>query len=105
MALETTVKLGVNVFLSLIAVVTILRLLPYHASQEARMQELSVALRTAETRFNRVQTNFGQYFDPNQSRFIMQQQTNRIDPSQRQIILQPPSKLESAKKSTNSDKQ
>ena len=94
LALETTVKLGVNVVLSLVAIVAIAKLLPYRASQEARMQELNVALRTAETRFDRVQTNFGQYFDPTQARFIMQQQTNRIDPSQRQVIWQQTPRVE-----------
>jgi hypothetical protein len=97
MAMEATVKIGVNVLLSLVAIVTLAKLLPYRSNQESRLQELNAAVKTADDRFSRVKNSFLFYFDPNQTRFLMQQQTNRIEPSQRQVILQESPKGEATK--------
>jgi hypothetical protein len=91
-AIETSVKLGVNVLLSMVAIVALTKLLSYKMTQEAKLQELDVAVRTTNDRVQIVKSNFKQYFDSNQARSLMQQQTNRIDPSQRQIIWKPPGK-------------
>ncbi|WP_421657099.1 hypothetical protein [Leptothermofonsia sp. ETS-13] len=89
-AVETGIKLAVNVLLSAVAISALVRLLPYRAAQESKLKELSVAVESTNKRVSQVQANFRQYFDPTQARALMQQTTNRIDPSQRQIILQPP---------------
>lgn len=96
MAIEAGVKLTVNVVLSVVAVVALVKLLPYRAVQQSKLQELDVAVQTTKSRVNQVQASFKQYFDPSQSRTLMQQTGNRIDPNQRQIILQPPAQGQSA---------
>jgi len=93
-AVEATIKLSVNVLLSVVAVAALTKLLSYKVTQEAKMQELNVAVSSATDRVHRVESNFRQYFDASQSKILMQQQTNRIDPSQRQIIWHLPGKNE-----------
>lgn len=90
LAFETTVKLAVNVVLSTAALTAVSQLLPYRTSQEAKLQEVQVAVESAGERFQKSQSRFSRYFDPYQARAIMQEQTNRIDPERRQIILQGP---------------
>jgi len=86
--IEVGVKLTVNLLVSAVAVATVAQLLPYRSSQEARLQELQVAVKSTGERVQQVKSSFTQYFDPAQSKVIMEQQTNRIDPQQRQIVLQ-----------------
>ncbi len=93
-AVEATIKLSVNVLLSVVAVAALTKLLSYKVTQEAKMQELNVAVSSATDRVHRVESNFRQYFDASQAKILMQQQTNRIDPSQRQIIWHLPGKNE-----------
>jgi hypothetical protein len=93
-AIETSVKLAVNVLLSVVAIVALTKLLSYKVTQEAKLQELDVAVRATNDRVRTVKSNFKQYFDSSQARSLMQQQTNRIDPTQRQIIWKSPGKDE-----------
>lgn len=87
---ETTAKLAVNVVLSVAAVVTLAHLLPYKSAQEVKLQELNAAVKTTGDRVQRVQSKFSYYFDPNQARESMQELTDRIDPSRRQIVWKEP---------------
>jgi hypothetical protein len=90
-AVETSVKLAINVLISVVAIVALVKLLPYKSDQESKLKELDVAVKTTGDRVSRVQANFKQYFDPSQTRALMQHSTNRIDPSQRQIVILQPS--------------
>jgi len=85
-AYETAAKLAVNVVLSVAAVMTLAHLIPYRSAQEVKLQELNAAVQTTGDRVQRVQSKFGYYFDPSQARESMQELTDRIDPSRRQII-------------------
>jgi hypothetical protein len=85
-AYETAAKLAVNVVLSVAAVVTLAHLLPYRSAQTVKLQELNAAVKTTGDRVERVQSKFSYYFDPGQARESMQELTDRIDPSRRQIV-------------------
>lgn len=87
---EATVKLTVNLALSSVAIVTLVQLLPYRTSQEAKLQELHVAVQSSTVRLQKSKRQFTRYFDPYQARAIMQEQSNRLDAQQRQIIWQEP---------------
>ncbi len=87
---ETAAKLAVNMVLSAAAIVTLAHLLPYRSAQEGKLQELNAAVKTQGDRVQRVQSKFSYYFDPNQARESMQELTDRIDPSRRQIIWKDP---------------
>ncbi len=90
-AIETALKLTVNLGLSGVAIAALVQLIPHEVSQIARLQELQVASKTSTERLRTVQTNFQHYFDPYQSRSIMAEQTNRVDPKEKTIVLQRPS--------------
>jgi hypothetical protein len=90
-ALETTVKLTMNLGLSAVALSALVHLIPHQFSQHARLQELQVASKVSNDRLRNVENNFQHYFDPYQSRAIMAEQTNRVDPKEKTIVLQRPS--------------
>lgn len=85
-ALEIIVMLAVNALLSVTAVVALVQLIPYQRSQQAKLQEMQSQVEVAQERVNRVKQQFNRNFDPQQARQIMQEQTNRIDPKQRQVV-------------------
>lgn len=87
MALETTAKLTVNVILSAAAVAGLLKLLPYQLSQQEKLQEVQTEVQQTEARVNRLRTDFNHYFDPQQAKSIMQEESNRVAPGQRRVIL------------------
>lgn len=88
MAYEASARLVVNVVMSCVAVAALLHLIPYRSSQDVRLQELQVAVKSTGERVQRVQSNFNYFFDPSQARSIMEQQSNRIDPLRRPVIWQ-----------------
>lgn len=85
-ALEIIVMLAVNALLSATAVVALVQLIPYQRSQQAKLQEIQSQVEVAQERVDQVQGQFNRNFDPQQARQIMQEQTNRIDPKQRQVV-------------------
>lgn len=88
MAYETSARLVVNVVMSCVAVSALVHLMPYRSSQDVRLQELQVAVKSTGERVQRVQSSFNYFFDPSQARSIMEQQSNRIDPLRRPVIWQ-----------------
>ena len=86
MALETTAKLTVNVVLCAAAVSGLVKLLPYYWSGQEKLREIQTEVKLTEGRVNRLQTDFNRYFDPQQAKSIMKEQSNRIDPEQRQVV-------------------
>ena len=87
MAVQTTVKLTVNVLLSAAAVSALVKLWPYYQSQQEKLKEIQTEVKLTEGRVNRLRTDFNRYFDPQQAKSIMQEQSNRVNPGQRPIIL------------------
>jgi ribonuclease D len=85
-AIETTAKLAVNVVLSSAAIAALVQLLPYHLSQQAKLGEIREEVKRTEKRVNRLSNNFSRYFDPQQAKSVMQEQSHRVDPSQRQVV-------------------
>jgi hypothetical protein len=83
---ETTFKLGVNITLSVAAASTLMRILPYQLSQQEKLQEIRAEVNVTEGRVNRLRDNFSHHFDPQQTKTIMQEQSNRVDPKQLQVV-------------------
>lgn len=86
MALETTAKIGVNIAISVTAISALVHLLPYHWSQQEKLRTIRTEVKLMETRVNTLQTEFNRNFDSGQSKRIMQEQGNRFDPNQRQLV-------------------
>jgi hypothetical protein len=87
MALETTVKIGANVVISVAAASALVQLLPYHWLQQDKLREIRTEVKFMEGRVNTLNTKFSQNFDPRENKTIMQQQSYRFDPNQRQVVI------------------
>lgn len=85
-AIETSIKLGVNLALSSVAIAALGQLVPYSLVQHSKLREIKAEVKATEGRVGHVKAEFSRYFDPRQAKVIMQEQTNRADPSQRQIV-------------------
>jgi cell division protein FtsB len=83
---EVAAKFAVNMVLTIAAIATLIKLVPYHVSQEQKLQELRAEVKATKDRVDQLQTDFNRYFDPSQTERIMQEQSNRINPNQIQII-------------------
>jgi hypothetical protein len=88
MALETTVKIGVNLVITAAAASALVQLLPSHWSQQEKLREIRTEVKQMEGRVNNLQADFSRNFDPRQAKSVMQQQGYRFDPSQRQVVWQ-----------------
>ncbi|MBD2123217.1 hypothetical protein [Trichocoleus sp. FACHB-262] len=86
LVMETTLKLAVNVTLSVAAVSTLMRILPYQLSQQEKLQEIRAEVNVTEGRVNRLRDDFSRHFDPQQTKALMQEQSNRVDPKQLQVV-------------------
>jgi hypothetical protein len=79
----------------------LVRLIPYNTSQQGKLRELRTEVADVEGRVHQLQADFNRHFDPQQAMSVMQEQSIRVDPKQRQVVWLPPS--ESANQSTNHD--
>lgn len=86
-ALETTAKLAINILFSAAAITALVQLLPYHKSVQVKLQEIDGEINVTQQRVDRLQKNFHDAFDPKQAKTIMQEQSYRVDPARRQIVL------------------
>lgn len=90
-AAEITVKLCVNLLLAIASAAALSRLIPHLQDQQAQLTQLETAVSTAEAETAQLQDDFGRYFDPSQASAVMQEQSGRESPLQRQIVWLDPS--------------
>lgn len=87
MALEITMKIGVNVAISAVAISALSHMLPYNWSQQEKLRAISTQISLVESRLNKLVPDFQQNFDPRQARDNMQKYGYRVDPSQRPVVI------------------
>ncbi len=87
LALEISTKIIINSSFSLIAVVALNKLLPFHASQQEKLSVIKQEVKTTEARVEKLRENFAGNFDPRQTKRVMQKNSHRVDPSQRPVFL------------------
>jgi len=87
MALETTVKIGVNFAISAAAVSALTQLLPHHWSGQEKLRQVRTEVKTAQERVNTLRAEFSNTFDSRQANSIMQQHGNRIPHNYKRIVL------------------
>ncbi|MGF1480921.1 MAG: hypothetical protein ACFB4I_15785 [Cyanophyceae cyanobacterium] len=86
-AVETTIKICINGVLSAAAISALMKLLPYHQTQQAKLQEIHGELDQVEQRVDALRNNFGRNFDPHQTKTVMKEYSPRIDPNQHRVFL------------------
>lgn len=85
-AFEAVVKLTGNLVLITIAVSGLVRLIPHYHTQKTELQQLQGAVGEAESKSARLKADFSRYFDPTQANRVMQEQSGRESPNQRQVV-------------------
>lgn len=86
LTVETTIKLGINLILSAFTLSALVQMLPQHRSASEKLQDIRAEVKITEERVMKEREEFTRYFDPQQTKTIMQEQGNRIDPTQKPII-------------------
>ena len=85
-ATETTLKLAVNLTLSLVAMGGLLQLWPTNRTGQEKLQQIRAEVKLTEGRVSELQAAFTNAFDPQQGKTMMQQQSYRVDPTQLPVI-------------------
>lgn len=83
---EVCTKLSLNVLMILAFGSALFHLIPYHQQQRAMLREAKDTVANAQDRVKALNEEFSQVFDPTQTRAIMQEESYRVRPDQRQII-------------------
>lgn len=85
-ALENTAKLFANIVLCTVAVYGLTQILPYLWLQQQKWQEINTEVEQAEGRVKSLRQDFNRYFDPRQTKTLMKEQSNLLEPGQRQVL-------------------
>jgi hypothetical protein len=80
-AIETGLKLSVNLGISLLAILSIKQLLPYHFVQQNKIVEIDKEIDKIKPRVEKLEENFGMTFDPLLQRKVVQKNTYKVDPN------------------------
>lgn len=91
--IETFTKLSISLGLSFAAIAAFAQLLPYNFSQQEKLQEIREEVDSTQGRVTHLQEEFSHYFDPRQAANIMKDQSHRVDPKQRRVIVVDPPSL------------
>ncbi|MBF2085738.1 hypothetical protein [Thermoleptolyngbya sp. C42_A2020_037] len=85
-AVEASLRLAVNVVVGMVAIASIVRLLPQNISQQQKLNTLQSDVAMLEQRVDRLQETFARQFDAGQARSVMQEETGRIGIGQRPVV-------------------
>jgi hypothetical protein len=85
--LESVLKLATYSALSIFGVVTLFNLIGYNWSQQGKLQHLETELKDAKLRTEKINYNFARSFDPQAQKNIMEENSFKIAPDRRQIVL------------------
>ncbi|MGD1897347.1 MAG: hypothetical protein ACFB16_10410 [Phormidesmis sp.] len=86
LAFESSVKLTVNLLLTIVATTTIAKLVPYYQSQQQRLSTLQESVSSAEQANAELREQFDRNFDPTQAGQIMQEQSGLGYPNQKAVV-------------------
>ena len=70
---EMTGRLALNLVLTLVALSTLVRLIPYYRTQRQVLREVESSVITAKQQTDRLRADFSRYFDPTQTNQITQE--------------------------------
>lgn len=79
---EVTIKLILSSFLALGAITALVKLVPYHFSQQAKLQEITNQVEETEKRVAQLRSELNRNFDPQQTQNLMEEYSPRLAPHQ-----------------------
>lgn len=95
--LEAGMKLMTYSALSVFGIVTLVNSIGYNWAQQGKLQHLKTEVQDAKIRTEKINDNFSRSFDPQAQRSVMEDNSYKIAPNRRQIVLMPARINESAK--------
>lgn len=87
---ETSLKLFFGLFVSLIATMSLVRLLPYHFAQSAKLTELRAQVKETEYKVKIKRQQLQKNFDSEQIETLMEEHSPRIGKDRVRVFLQQP---------------
>ncbi|GAB4145262.1 MAG: hypothetical protein Fur0046_22860 [Cyanobacteria bacterium J069] len=85
-AVEASLRLAVNVVVGMVAIASIVKLLPQNIVQQQKLNTLQTDVNLLEQRVDWLQETFARQFDAGQTRSVMQEETGRIGIGQRPVV-------------------
>ena len=86
MQVEVTIKLILSWVLALGAIAALVKLVPYHFSQQAKLREIDVKVEETRGRVGKLRAELSRNFDPQQSLNLMEEYSSRLAPHQRIVF-------------------
>ena len=83
---EVTIKLVLSWVLALGASAALVKLVPYHFSQQAKLREIDAQVEETRQRVNKLREELNRNFDPQQSQNLMEEYSSRLAPHQRIVF-------------------
>ena len=87
---ETSLKLGFSLLVTLVATISLARLLPYHFAQSAKLKELRAQVKETEYRVNIKRQQLKKNFDPMQIEALMKEHSPRISKNRVRVFWKKP---------------
>ena len=88
-----TAEIGLKLILSwaiaIAAIVSLFRLLPYHLSQQAKLEELRTQVQETDARVAKLREQLNHNFDPHRTQSLMEQYSSLNSPNQSRIYWLP----------------
>jgi hypothetical protein len=84
---EMTLRLGINLGLSLVALVALVRLVPHHQDQRQALVEIESAVAATTIKADALQAEFGRYFDPVEASRLLQVQSGTDSSQSISVVL------------------
>ena len=87
--LEAGVKLMTYSALSVFGIVTLVNSIGYNWAQQGKLHHLKTEVQDAKIRTEKINSNFSRSFDPQAKTSVMEDNSYKIAPNRRQIVLMP----------------
>ena len=86
---EIRLKLILSWAIAIAAIVSLIRLLPYHLSQQAKLEELRIQVQETDARVAKLRKQLNHNFDPQKTQSLMEQYSSLTSPNQSRIYWLP----------------
>jgi hypothetical protein len=82
---EISLKLILSWAIVISAIVSFIRLLPYHLTQQAKLKELHIQVQETDARVAKLKTQLNHNFDPQKTQSLIEQYSTLTQPNQSRI--------------------
>lgn len=94
MTVELSLKLIFSWIVAIASLTSLVRLIPYHLSQQAKLKELKIQVAETDARVIKLREQLNRNFDPQQTQSLMEQYSSLISPDRQRIYWLPEAKVE-----------